>query len=207
MRVSFRTRDLVVVSWPIAREDAERLLPPTLEPATVDGRYLISVVALRHEGRLRYGQINIRTYVEHEDEQAVYFLVTRVTVPGLVGVLMGAPFAPSRISVARGLVDAPGLGISMRYEVGGEVDPGPIGRHQLGIYGRSRLKTIRIRRDPAVWHQATLVEPLRVDPLAVYGLDVGVDADVLYCDAAVLELEGRPSRLRFAEQRGKIVEP
>ena len=60
-----RTRDLVVVSWPIAREDAERLLPRGLEPSTVDGRYLISVVAMRHEGKLRYGQINIRTYVDH----------------------------------------------------------------------------------------------------------------------------------------------
>ena len=54
----------------------------------------------------------------------MYFLVTRVTLPGLVGVLMGAPFAPSRISVARGAVDAPGLGISLRYDVGEETDPG-----------------------------------------------------------------------------------
>lgn len=207
MRVSFRTRDLAVVSWPIPREDAERLLPPTLEPSAVAGQYLISVVAMRHEGRLRYGQINIRTYVEHEGEQAVYFLVTRVTVPGLVGVLMGAPFAPSRISVARGVVEAPGLGISMRYDVGEEADPGPIGRHELGIYGRSRLRTIRICRGPAVWHRAALASPLRVDPLAVYGLDIGENADVLYCDSAVLELEGRPSTLRFPEQRGKIVGP
>jgi hypothetical protein len=162
---------------------------------------------MRHEGRVRYGQINIRTYVEHEGEQGVYFLVTRVTVPGLVGVLMGAPFAPSRISVARGSIEAPGLGISMRYEVGEEADPGPVGRHELGIYGRSRLKTIRIGREPAVWHRAALAEPVRVDPLVVYGLDVGADADVVYCDAAVLELEGRSRPLRVSEQRGKILGP
>ena len=89
MQVSFRTRDLVVVSWPIVREDAERLLPPGLEPSAVDGRYLISVVAMCHEGALRYGQLNIRTYVEHLGEQAVYFLVTRVSLPGLVGVFDG----------------------------------------------------------------------------------------------------------------------
>jgi Uncharacterized conserved protein (COG2071) len=207
VRVTFRTRDLVVVSWPIAREDAERLLPPTLEPAAVDGRYLISVVALRHEGRVRYGQINIRTYVEHEGEQAVYFFVTRVTVPGLIGVLMGAPFAPSRISVARGSIEAPGLGISMRYEVGEEADPGPVGRHELGIYGRSRLKAIRIRREPAVWHRAALTGHVRVDPLVVYGFNVGLDADVVYCEAAVLELEGRSKQLRVSEQRGKILGP
>ena len=121
-------------SRPRRRELADRAggrrtpVAPGLEPSTVDGRYLISVVAMRHEGELRYGQINIRTYVEHAGEQAVYFLVTRVTLPGLVGVLMGAPFAPSRISVARGAVDAPGLGISLRYDVGEETRSGPLGR-------------------------------------------------------------------------------
>ncbi len=207
MRVSFRTRDLVVVSWPIAREDAERLLPPSLEPSAVEGRYLISIVAMRHEGRLRYGQLNIRTYVEHAGEQAVYFLVTRVTAPGLVGVLMGAPFAPSRISVACGAVEAPGLGVSLRYEVGDETDPGPIGRHELGIYGQSRLKAIRIRRDPAVWRRASLHEPLRVDPLVVYGFKPDTHADVLYSDGALLELQSRPEKLLVLTQRGKIEEP
>jgi len=208
VRVSIRTRDLVVVSWPIAREDAERLLPRGLEPSAFDGRYLISVVAMRHEGKLRYGQINIRTYVDHAGEQAVYFLVTRVTVPGLVGVLMGAPFAPSRISVAHGTVDAPGLGVSFRYEVGEETDPGPVGRHELGIYGKSRLKAFRIRRGPAVWRRAALDEPLRVDPLVVYGLEPDAQsADVVYADAALLELESRPERLRLPTGRGKIEVP
>lgn len=207
MRVSFRTRDLVVVSWPIAREDAERLLPQSLEPSPVDGRYLISVVAMRHEGRLRYGQLNIRTYVEHAGEQAVYFLVTRVTLPGLVGVLMGAPFAPSRISVARGEVDAPGLGVSLRYEVGEETDPGPIGRHEVGIYGKSRLKAIRIRRDPAIWRRGALKAPVRVDPLVVYGFTPDTRADVLYSETALLELQSRAEKLLVSPQRGKIEEP
>ena len=198
MRVSLSTRDLVVVSWAIAREDAERLLPPALEPAAIGGSYLISLVALRHEGRLRYGQLNIRTYVEHEGEQAVYFLVTRVTLPGLVGVLMGAPFAPSRIAVARGAVDAPGLGVSLRYEVGEEGDPGPMGRHELGIYGRSRLRAIRIRRAPAVWRRGRLLPRARVDPLVVYGFTPDVQADVLYAESALLELEGRSNRLRVS---------
>ena len=207
MRVSFRTRDLVVVSWPIAREDAVRLLPEGLRPAAVNGRYLISLVAMRQEGVVRYGQLYIRTYVEHENEEAVYFLVTRVTVPGLVGVLMGAPFAPSRISVARGLVEAPGQGVSLRYRVGDETDPGPIGRHELGIFGRSRLRTIRIRREPAVWHKADLEAPMRVDPLVVYGLEPDQGAEALYADRAILELEGRPARLRVPAQHGKIEKP
>jgi hypothetical protein len=207
VRVSFRTRDLVVVSWPIARGDAERLLPAGLEPGTVDGRYLISLVAMRHAGSPRYCQINIRTYVEHQGEDAVYFLVTRVTLPGLVGVLMGAPFAPSRIAVERGRVEAPGLGISVRYRVGDETDPGPIGRHELGIFGRSRLRTIRITRGPAFWHRGELESPRRADPLQVYGLDPNDPAQVLYSANAPLELEGLPTRLRLPARRGKIKEP
>jgi hypothetical protein len=121
---------------------------------------------------------------------------------------MGAPFAPSRISVARGTVDAPGLGVSFRYEVGEETDPGPVGRHELGIYGKSRLKAFRIRRDPAVWRRAALDEPVRVDPLVVYGLEPDAQgADGFYADAAVLELESRPERLRLPLRRGKIEVP
>ena len=183
-------------------------MPRGLEPSAVDGRYLISVVAMRHAGRLRYGQVNIRTYVEHAGEQAVYFLITRVTAPGLLGVLMGAPFAPARISVARGAVDAPGLGIALRYEIGEETDAGPLGRHELGIYGKSRLKAFRIRREPAVWRRAALDEPVRADPLVVYGLAPEAHAaDVLYADAALLELESRPERLRLPVRRGKIEVP
>jgi hypothetical protein len=207
VRVSFRTRDLAVVSWPIAREDATRLLPPGLEPETVEGRYLVSVVAMRHEGALRYAQLNIRTYIRHEGEEAVYFLATRVTVPGLVGVVMGAPFAPSRIAVGRGTIEASGLGVSLRYHVGDETDPGPIGRHELGIYGRSTLKAIRIRREPAVWRRGRLERPIRADPLVVYRLEPDDEAQVLYAERAVLELESRPGRLRVPEQNGKIEEP
>ncbi len=204
MRVSLRTRDLVVVSWPIARDDAERLLPAGLEPATVDGRFLISLVAMRHEGTPRYRQINIRTYVAHEGEEAVYFLVTRVTGPGLVGALLGAPFAPSRIAVGPGLVEAPGLGVSLRYRIGDETDPGTIGRHEIGIFGRTRLRTIRIRRGAAVWRRAVAEGHVRADPVAVYGFNPDEPADLLYAEQAQLELERRPTRLRLPVQTRKI---
>jgi len=207
VRLTFRTRDLAVVSWPIAREDAERLLPGGLEPTTVDGRYLVSVAAMRQEGAPRYRQINIRTYVRHEREDAVYFLLSRVTVPGLVGLLVGAPLAPSRIAVRRGLVEAPGLGVSLRYAVGEEVDPGSIGRHGLGIFGRSRLRTFRIRRGPAIWRRGELEGRVRADPLQVYGLRPSDPADVLYADHAPLELESFPKRLHLPARRGKIRGP
>jgi hypothetical protein len=207
VRVSFRTRDLVIVSWPIDRVDAERLVPPALTPSPVDGEYLISLVAMRQEGSPRYSQLNIRTYVEHQGEQGVYFLVTRVTLPGLVGVLMGAPFAPSRMRIEPGVVEAGGLGVSFRYRIGDESDAGPMGRHELGIFGRSRLRTIRITRGPATWRRAELEPDIRADPMVVYGFDPRAPARVLYCPETVLELEGRAVRLRPPAQHGKIERP
>lgn len=193
MRLTFRIRDLLVVSWSIAREDAERLLPPGLEPATVDGRYLISLVAMRQEARPRHRQINIRTYVQDDGSDAVYFLLTRVTVPGLVGVLLGAPYGAARIAVERGRVEAPGLGVSLRYRVGEETSPGPIGVHERGLFGRSRLRAVRITRAPTVWRRAELDAPLRADPIVSYGFPVE-EPKLLYAEETVLVLEGRPKR-------------
>ncbi len=209
MHLSLHIRDLVVASWKLEREQAEGLLPEGLEPAPVDGVYLISLVAMRHQGGrmggLRipsFSQINVRTYVDHEHEDAVYFLLARVTVPGLVGVLLGAPYGPSRISVRPGAVDAPGLGVSLRYRVGEVTDSGPIGRHELGIFGRARLRAVRIDRSPAVWRSAEPVEAVRADPVLHFGLGVDDPPKLLYTDDAVLELEGRPRRLLSSSRRG-----
>jgi hypothetical protein len=58
-----------------------------------------------------------------------------------------------------------------------------------------------------VWHQADLEAPVRADPLVVYGFKPEEQAEVLYADGAVLELEGRPVRLRVPAQHGKIEKP
>jgi hypothetical protein len=206
VRLSFRIRDLLAASWTIERQDAERLLPSGLEPATVEGEYLVSLIAMRHQSAPRHRQINVRTYVRHEGEDAVYFLLTRVTAPGLLGVLLGAPYGLSRIAVARGSVEAPGLGVSIRYRVGDETSAGPIGALEVGFFGRSRLKRVRIRRGPAVWRRAELDETLRADPILAYGI-APAEPSLLYAEETLLELEGRPSRLRISAQSGKIGRP
>ncbi len=197
MPVSFRIRDLVVASWTMEREEAERLLPAGLEPATVDGDYLISLVAMRHEAFPRHRQLNVRTYVAHEREDAVYFLLSRVTVPGLAGALLGAPYGPARISVRRGAVVAPGLGVSLHYKLGEVAESGPIGRHELGIFGRARLRAVRIRRSPVVWRLAEAEGEVRADPILHFGIGLEAPPRLLYAAEAGLELEGRPKRLRF----------
>jgi hypothetical protein len=91
--------------------------------------------------------------------------------------------------------------------VGDETDPGPIGGHTLGIYGRARLKTFRLRRGTAEWRSGRLRAPVRADPLVVYGFSPDEQAEVLYAERALLELESGPSRLRLPTQRGKIETP
>jgi hypothetical protein len=64
-----RVRDLVLASWETEPERVARVLPAGLEPATVDGRHLVTVAALRWAGgRLgplpvpRFSQVNVRVY-------------------------------------------------------------------------------------------------------------------------------------------------
>lgn len=200
MRLTFRIRDLLVASWTITRADADRLLPPGLEPATVDGEYLISLAAMRQDALPRHRQINIRTYVKHGGDAAVYLLLSRVTVPGLAGVLLGAPYGAARIAVERGRVEAPGLGVSLRYRVGEETGAGPMSRHELGLFGRSRLRQVRISRGPAVWRRAELESDLRADPILSYGFPIDGPA-LLYVEETVLVLEGRPKRGKIPRGR------
>jgi len=205
VRLSLRIRDLVVASWKIERDQAMGLLPPGLEPAPVDGDYLISLAALRYPGGgivPPCSQINLRTYVAGESEQAVYFLFSRVTLPGLVGILLGAPEGLARITVRSGFVNAPGLGVSLRYRVGDVTDSGPIGRHELGIFGRARLRAVRIDRGPAVWRRAEPLGAVRADPIWRFGIGVEGPPMLLYTSETALELDGRPRRMLPSSRRG-----
>lgn len=208
MRLSLHIRDLVVASWKIERDQAMGLLPRGLEPSPVAGDYLISLVALRYRGGglvPPFSQINLRTYVAGEGEEAVYFLLSRVTLPGLIGVLLGAPVGPARISVRPDLVNAPGLGVSLRYRVGDVTNSGPIGRHELGIFGRRRLRAVRIGRGPAVWRRAEAVGAVRADPILHLGIGVEGLPTLLYASKIDLELAGRPQRmLPSARSGGKM---
>jgi hypothetical protein len=206
VRLSFRIRDLVVASWKIERDEAERLLPPGLEPAAIDSDYLISLAAMRYQGGRgfppSFSQINVRTYAAWEGEEAVYFLLSRVTLPGLAGVLLGAQVGPARISVRPGSVEAPGLGVSLRYRAGEVTDPGVVGRHELGVFGRGRLRAVRIHRGPTIWRRAQLDEPVRADPIPHYGIGIDRPATLLCTDAVVLELGGRARAMLPSSRSG-----
>jgi len=195
-------RDLVIASWPTGREAVARTLPSGLLPAEIDGRQLVSVVALRYaSGRLgrfpvpAFSQLNLRVYVTWRDEPAVFFLAARVTPPGLGGILFGAPYRPARLRFRRGLAEAPGLGLSLPYKVDGASDPGALGAHELGVFEAAGLRAFRIRRGEARWQRAVSNGPVRAELLPAHGFDVSDEPELYYAERASFEAEVPPRRL------------
>jgi hypothetical protein len=196
VRIRLDVHDLLLASWETDREAVERVAPPGTEPASVDGRHLVSLVSFRVRGgrvgvlpALPFSQLNIRTYVTWKDEPAVLFLGSKVTPGGLPGLLLGAPYKSARLRVRSGELRAPGLGLSLRYRPGGPADPGELGRHELGIVEDNVLKAIRIRRGPAEWQGAELLEPARSDVLLAYGFSPRGDPDLIYTARASFETQ------------------
>ncbi|MEO8290964.1 MAG: DUF2071 domain-containing protein [Gaiellaceae bacterium] len=187
MRISFDVQDLLIASWETEREAVARVAPGGAEPSAVGGRYLVSIVSFRvrggRVGRVPappFSQLNVRTYVTWTGEPAVLFLASRVTLGGLGGIVLGAPYRLARIRLRPGEARAPGLGLSLRYRTGGPADPGELGRHELGIFELSRVRSIRITRGEADWRSAQLVEPARADLLLAYGFAAAGEPDLLY---------------------------
>lgn len=194
MRIRLDVENLMLASWEIGREEVERVAPPGCEPATVDGRHLVSLVSFRvrrgRAGRLPvapFAQVNVRTYVTWKDEPAVLFLASRVTPGGLPGVVLGAPYRAARVRVRAGELRAPGLGVDIRYRPGGPADPGELGRHELGIFESGGLKGFRIVRWPAEWHAAELLQPARAHVLLGYGFSPRGEPDLVYTPETTFE--------------------
>lgn len=202
MLLSLGVRDLLLASWEADPDQVARTLPAALEPAEVDGRTLVSIAAIRYTGgRLGllpvppFSQLNVRAYVEHAGEPAVFFLSTRVTWAGMGGALLGAPYRPARIRVRPGRVEALGLGVSLAYEVDGDAGSNRLTTHLLGIFEAAGLRSFRIRRGAADWKQATAIGEVRADPLAALGFELRGRPELLYAPRAVFEAELPPRAL------------
>jgi hypothetical protein len=197
-----RVRDLVIASWETSRESIRNVLPAGLEPAEVDDRLLVSIVAFQVQGGrlgrvpiLPFAQLNVRTYVNWREEPAVFFVGTRVTTGGLPGRALGAPYRQARLRVREGEVRAGGLGVSLRFGVTGPADPGPLGRHELGLFENGGLRAFRIQRGDAHWRGANLIEPARADFLVALGFEPRGDPELLYAAHASFETEVPPERV------------
>jgi hypothetical protein len=199
VRATLRVRDLVIASWEADVERIREALPAQLEPRALDGRFLVSLVGFHVTGGrlgrlplLPFTQLNARTYVSWRDEVAVFFLASRVTAGGLPGRLLGAPYRQARLRVREGVLRAPGLGVSLRFGLGEEIDPGSLGRHELGLVENDGLRSFRIRRGAAAWRRGELSEPARADFLVALGLEPRGDPKLVSTartvfDASLLE--------------------
>jgi Uncharacterized conserved protein (COG2071) len=197
-----RVRDLVLVSWETDADRVARILPAGLEPATVDGRHLVTVAALRWAGgRLgflpvpHFSQVNVRVYARHREETAVVFLALRVTPLGMGGALFGFPVRPLRARVREGAVSASGFGVELRYERRGPAPPSELGEHELGLFEAAGLREFRVRRGEAVWEQAEPVGPVRAEPLLALGFALDGAPEIRYAAAASFEAELPPKRV------------
>jgi hypothetical protein len=203
MRLALRARALVLASWTIDRAGVERALYPGLEPAAIDGDYMVSIAAVRFAGgRLGplpvspFSQLNVRTYVSHEGERAVLFLRSYVTPPGLGAVLVGVPLRAARIRFRPGLVEVPAAGFSLAYRVGEPAEPGELGRHELGLFEAAGLRAVRIRRRPSQWRRADAIGDPAADVLLALGFEPRGEPAVFCTDEASFETDVPPVRIR-----------
>lgn len=202
VRANLRVRDLLIASWTAERRAVERALPEGLEPADIEGRFLVSLVSFRVEGGrlgrlpvLPYSQLNARTYATWRGEPAVFFLASRVTAPGLPGRALGAPFRLARILLHAGSIRAPGLGLSLAYRPGEPAEVGLLGRHELGLFEARGLRAIRIARGPAEWVKAETAEPSNADFLLALGFEPRGEPELLYCARTEFKSEVPPKKV------------
>jgi uncharacterized protein YqjF (DUF2071 family) len=191
-----RVRDLVLASWETDAERVARILPGGLEPATVDGRHLVTIAALRWDGgRLGrvpvppFSQLNVRAYARHRGEVAVVFLAFRVTPFGMGGALLGLPVRLARVRVRAGEVASSGFGVELRYERRGPAEPSELGTHEVGLIEAAGLREFRVRRGEAAWEDAVAVGPVRADPLAALGFELEGPPEIRYAARASFEAE------------------
>jgi Uncharacterized conserved protein (COG2071) len=198
-----RVRDLVLASWETDAEQVARTLPAGLEPATVDGRHLVTIAGLRWEGgRLgrvpipHFSQLNVRVYARYRESTAVVFLALRVTAAGMAGALLGFPVRFSRARVREGLVEATGFGVELRYERHGAAGPSELGSHEVGLFEAAGLRELRVRRGEASWERAEAVGHVRADPLLALGFAAEGPPELRYAPHASFEAELPPRRVR-----------
>jgi hypothetical protein len=201
VRLALCIRQLLVASWEVDPAAVGRKLPMGLAPALTEAESaLVSLAAFRATNvrldRMRgpaYAQLNVRTYVTRSGEPGVFFLALRVTTPGLPGVLLGAPLRPARIRVHDGAVEAPGLGVGIRYgRAGGPGEApfrtGPAETRDVAYYEAAGLRRAEAEHDPFAWEAAVPIGPVRVEPLLALGLEVGSPCSLLYADRVSFRL-------------------
>jgi hypothetical protein len=140
--------------------------------------------------------------VLHEGEPAVFFLRSYVSLAGLGGVLLGAPFRAARIRVGPDGVECPGAGVAVRIRAGGPAEPGEPAEHELGLFESAGLRAFRVQRSPADWHAAKPDGEWRADVLLSLGFETTGPPRLWYAAGGpAFELEVPPRKVAPAAGR------
>ncbi len=204
-------RDLMLATWKVDPEQISHALPEGFAPITDDGVGFVSVVGFCATGvrawRLPvpgYCGINVRTYVtDREGAPAIFLLQSRVTLPGMAGLLLGAPVRPTLIGVRRGSVSAAGVGVAVRYsvleeEVGSAQTPPlepPMGDFDVAYWRAAGVRRLETTHQPIPWQTAIIGEAWRFDPVLALGFDAKGPQWLHYAERVDFDLALPPRKI------------
>jgi hypothetical protein len=204
-------RDLMLATWSVDPEQISHALPEGFAPIAVDGVGFVSVVGFCAKGvragRLPapgYSGINVRTYVtDREGAPAIFLLQSRVTLPGMTGLLLGAPVRPTLIRVRRGSVSASGVGVAVRYSVPeDEIGPSqtpplepPMGDFDVAYWKAAGVRRLETTHQPIPWQSAVIGESLRFDPVLALGFDAKEPQWLHYAERVDFDLALPPRKI------------
>jgi hypothetical protein len=212
MRLALDARHIFMVGSPSDREAVARAVHPDLEPAAIDGRFLVMLLAVRCSGgRLgglplpSFSQLHVATYVRERNEISTSVLRSAVTWPGLAGAFFGVPYRLARLDVAEGRVEGRGLGIALRYRLDAAADAGELPASDVALVETGGLRAFRVRSRATEWRSAVLVDPPRADILLALGFGVACDPTLRYARSGSLETDvpPRPVPSRSSSSRAR----
>ena len=210
-RGSLALRDLMLATWKVDPEQIAHTLPDGFDPIAHDGVGFVSVVGFCARGvwagRLPapgYSGISVRTYVtDREGAPAIFLLQSRVTLPGMSGLLLGAPVRPTLIGVRRGSVSAVGVGVGVRYSVpAGDsgssqmppLDP-PMGDFNVVYWKAAGVRRLETAHQPITWQSAVIGDSWRFDPVLALGFDAKEPQWLHYAERVVFDLALPPRKI------------
>lgn len=179
-----RWRDLLLLHWPAPLDALRARVPASLELDTHEGRAWVSVLAFRAEHTrprgvpsqwgLDFDELNLRTYVRHQDTPGVFFLAIDASSPlAVAGARLGTGL-PYHVAAQRSVrLDGEGSfhshagarHLDVRHFVGRHLGPAPSGtldhflveRYALFTRRGPALQEMRVTHDPYDLHEAELV--------------------------------------------------
>jgi len=114
--------------------------------------------------------------------------------------LLGLPVRATMITAREGSLVAPGMGISLHYELASDEMPLPplqpaIGELELAYWKAAGIRRLSTRHAPVIWRAATATQSATLDPVLAHGFDVKEPRWLHYAERAEFELTLPPRKI------------